>query len=51
MRKILPLLIAVFTLSLFVSCGLKKPPQPIPKPEKAEEAIKTPKKGGYELAE
>lgn len=42
------LLISVF---LSFSCGLKKPPKPVPKPEKVEDPIKAPKKGGYELAE
>jgi hypothetical protein len=51
MRKTVSVIVSVFVLFLFISCGLKKPPEPIQKPEKVEDPLKAPRKGGYELAE
>jgi len=51
MRKTVSILVSIFVLLSFVSCGLKTLPEPVKKLEKVEDPIKRPKKGGYELAE
>jgi len=51
MRKTVSILVSIFVLLSFVSCGLKTLPEPAEEPKKVEDPIKKPKKGGYELAE